>query len=333
MIQNGNFFIKNLKNVVFLGSLIKDEEFIKINKKLSLNSEIITSPDQAKLIDKNIKFKITKKFDKKIKNYIKSKYRIEETLFLSIASRWIFSKETIKFFKENLLNSHPTRLPIDAGSGGFSWQIMKGDKINNQLFHLIDENLDTGPIVFTENSLFPTSCDLPVDYYNYHLLELLKFYEKFVTKLKKREKFILKPQTDYLSSYNPRILTDLHGWIDWSLNAINLKRFVAAFDDPYKGASTYIGEKKVRIKKLRLHSGEISGHPFMSGLVLRNDKKWIVVSSNEDKHKFIIEQVLDKSGKNIVNDIKVGDRFHTSVSKLQKAKSTRVKFGPKGLKK
>ena len=37
------------------------------------------------------------------------------------------------------------------------------------------------------------------------------------------------------------------------MNAVNLKRFIAAFDDPYNGASTYLDKKKVRIKKLRIH--------------------------------------------------------------------------------
>ena len=73
MISNGNFYITNLKNVVFLGSLIKEKEFIQINKKLSISTEIITSPDQAKSLDKNLKFKVTEKIDEKIKNYLKKK--------------------------------------------------------------------------------------------------------------------------------------------------------------------------------------------------------------------------------------------------------------------
>ena len=250
-----------------------------------------------------------------------------------MASRWIFSKETIRFFKNNLINSHPTRLPFDAGSGGFSWQIMRGDKISNQLFNLVDDKLDTGPIIFNKKSLFPSYCNLPKDYYEYHLSKLIEFYQEFIKKLIKKENFKLKYQTDYLSSYNPRIVTDIHGWIDWDMEAINLERFVAAFDDPYSGASTYLGGKKVRIKKLRIHSGEIPSHPFMSGIVMRNDKNWIVVSTKEEKHKVIIEEVLNENGQNVVGDVQVGDRLHTSISYLDEAKGTRAKFNSKGLKK
>jgi len=69
MISNGNFLISNLKNVVFFGSLIKEKEFIEINKKLSISTEIITSPDQSSRMDKNLKYKVTEKIDKKLKNY------------------------------------------------------------------------------------------------------------------------------------------------------------------------------------------------------------------------------------------------------------------------
>ena len=333
MISNGNFIIRNLKNVVFLGSLIKEKEFIKINKKLSISTEIITSPDQSSSRDKNLNYKVTEKFDKEIKNYLKKKYNFDETLFLSMAARWIFSKETIKFFQNNLINSHPTRLPIDAGSGGFSWQIMRGDKISNQLFHLVNENIDTGAIIFSKKSLFPSNCNLPKDYYEYHLLKLLEFYEDFIKKLIEKKEFKLMYQTDYLSSYTPRLSTDIHGWIDWDMNAINLKRFVAAFDDPYNGASTYLGKKKVRIKKLRIHSGEIPSHPFSNGIVIRNDNNWIVVSTKEEQHKFVIEEVLNEKGQNVVGDVKVGERLNTPSTHLEKAKSIRSKFDSKGLKK
>ena len=57
MIKNNKFEFKKLKNVIFLGEDKCLSEFIKINKKLGLNTEIITSPAQAKKIDKSLKFK------------------------------------------------------------------------------------------------------------------------------------------------------------------------------------------------------------------------------------------------------------------------------------
>ena len=310
MIKNSEFFFKKLKNIVFLGNLENnDQKFIQINKKYSLNTEIITSPDQEKKSKKR-KYKIFNNLDKKFEKYILSKYNIDETLFISIASRWIVKNKQIKnFFKNNLINSHPTRLPIDAGSGGFSWQIMRGDRICNQLFHLVDKSLDTGPIIFNKKSIFPSYCKIPKDFYDYHFLEITSFYQEFINKLLDGKRFKLKTQSSYLSTYNPRLLTRLHGWIDWKLSATNLTRFISAFDDPYEGASTLLNNKEVKIKKIHLHGGEIPNHPFSSGIIVRNDKNWIVVSTIDENHKILIEEVINKNGKNIVSDCKIGDRF------------------------
>ena len=99
MISHGKFYIPNLKNVIFFGSLIKEKEFIEINKKLSVSTEIITSPDQSRSIDKNLKIIITEKIDKKIKNYLK-KNMILRRLFLY---RWhldgFFQKKQLDFLK------------------------------------------------------------------------------------------------------------------------------------------------------------------------------------------------------------------------------------------
>ena len=69
----------------------------------------------------------------------------------------------------------------------------------------------------------------------------------------------------------------------------------------------------------------------MSGLVSRHDKNWIVVSSG-DHNMFLIEKVIDKSGKNILKKVKVGDRFYTPNTKLEYSNSVRIKYSSKGMK-
>ena len=67
MIKNNNFFIENLKTVVFFGQSDTFSKLIEINKSLKLNTLIITSSDQSKMIDKKINYKIFDKLDNKFK--------------------------------------------------------------------------------------------------------------------------------------------------------------------------------------------------------------------------------------------------------------------------
>ena len=144
---------------------------------------------------------------------------------------------------------------------------------------------------------------------------LTSFLKKFIFGLKKKKKHTFIPQPDYIGRYNPRLLTKKDGWIDWSQSSEEIVNFINAFDDPYEGASTMIGMENVGLKKHNYTAARERIYPFMSGLVLRNDKNWIVVVTR-DNNCLIIEKVLDSKNKNIINKIRPGQRFFTLSQKL-----------------
>ena len=69
------------------------------------------------------------------------------------------------------------------------------------------------------------------------------------------------------------------------------------------------------MKKVQLHNGELGMHPFSSGMVVRNDKEWIVVNT-ADGSTLIIEDVLNTRGENIVSKIKSGSKFYVPTKYL-----------------
>ena len=98
MINKNKFFIENLNSVVFLGGTHIFPELIKINHSLKLNTSIITNSHQSKLIDKKIDYKIFDKLDDKFKKFINKNTKIKNTIFVSIAARYIFKKDMIENF-------------------------------------------------------------------------------------------------------------------------------------------------------------------------------------------------------------------------------------------
>ncbi len=329
MITEGKFQINRLETVVFLGAASNLEDLILANDRFGIVTHVLTSPAQEEEIQGIANYKSFGNLGDEFEKYISDNCDADQTLFVSLGARWIFKDRIINdVLKGNLVNFHGSRLPLDAGGGGFSWRIMRGDRIDSQLVHLVDEGIDTGPILFTKKSLFPRQCKIPADFESYHRNQFIAFYGEFIRKLKQGEMFTPKYQIDYLGRYNPRLATDINGWIDWGWSSLDLMRFIDAFDSPYLGASTYVNEKRVRLKQVHLHGGDGGNHPFMAGIVVRHDGDWIVVST-ADSNMLLIEEVIDEAGANVRNDIKVGDRFYTLVNCLEKAKSTRVKFGPK----
>ena len=98
MSQNDYFDLNNLKSIVFLGNLSNIEELVKINKKLRINTTIISGTDQSKQINPRLNHYIFNKLDNKLKNFIKKKFDPDTTLFISLGARYIFKKEHINEF-------------------------------------------------------------------------------------------------------------------------------------------------------------------------------------------------------------------------------------------
>ena len=330
MISKNSFFIKNIKDIIFIGFHEKFIELKKICNKNNINFSIITSSDQSKYL-KNFNHKVFNKVDKKFKIYVKKNYNIDKTLFVSLGSRLIFKEKDIKnFFKNNLINFHATRLPYDSGGASTSWKIMKNDRIDNQLVHLVDSGIDTGPILSSYNSVIPKEFQTPSEIDEFSRNNFLSFFKKFILKIKKSERLKLINQPKFLGNYNPRLSSIFNGWINWDTSSYNLLNFINAFEDPYGGAQTQINGKTVKLKKVQLHGGEVPGHPYMAGLIARHDKNWIIVNTI-DNNKLIIEKVLSSRNKNIISELRVGDRFITTPKNLIKSKK-RFKYSSKGLK-
>lgn len=332
--DNGFFEIGPLKHLVIVGAPFFAADIEELCSEQSVKLYFLTSSDQASALEKppeNMLVTDSLK-DAEVERFLDYKgAEPHEVLALSFGARWIIkAAEREKLFAGNLINAHGTRLPMDRGGGGFSWRIMRGDRIGNLLLHMIDDGVDTGPIVQTEEYIIPAHLRTPEEITADYRSRLRRFILGFLGEVIAGKKACpLKIQPEYLSAYYPRLLTNKHGFIDWSWPPHELERFILAFDDPYNGASSFWNEQRVHIKSAQLHVGEAGAHPYQSGLVIRNNGRWLVVAL-QGQYSLIIEQVLDESGANIIDRIKLGDRLYTPSSVLDDARAERVVIGPKG---
>lgn len=253
----------------------------------------------------------------------------KNTIGLSFGAAWIFKTNFINLFKGGLLNLHGSRLPLDRGGGGFSWRIMRGDNLGVTLIHQILPKIDSGNIVDSATYVFPENCKIPLDYYKISIGKYFSFLKKFFNKVGKRHEFEYTRQPEYLSMYWPRLYTDNHGYINWSNDVEEVERFISAFDDPYKGAISYIDNKKVRVKKVFSMKTDGVFHPFQSGLIYRIIDGGVMIAVNSGS--LLINEIINEEEKNIIPKLKVGDRLYTPQEKLEKALKYRAIYTPDGL--
>ena len=250
---------------------------------------------------------------------------------VSLGAAWIFKEPTINsLFKGRLFNLHGTRLPQNRGGGGFSWQVMMGTRFGFCQLHLIDGCVDTGDIVKTREFLYPAQCRIPKDYEGVYLEKNLDFIIDFIEEIRQKGVCVeTVKQSEYFSTYWPRLNTSLHGWIDWNTSLVDIERFVCAFDDPYEGAKSYLSDEIVFIKKVSVDYPDGNFHSFQSGIVYRKNENWLCVCV--DKGSLIIESIVNHRGENLLPKIKPGDRLYTPQHKLDE-RTKRVIYTPSGSK-
>lgn len=250
------------------------------------------------------------------------------SLAITLGAPWKITRNVIeKVFANKILNCHGTRLPTYRGGAAFSWNVLRGNRLGLCLLQRLNET-DTGDIVSYEEFVYPASCRVPLDYESYYAEKNYEFIRDFLSRIRKGPvAYSPTGQPEYLSSFFPRLSTRVNGWINWEWTLEDLERFICAFDEPYPGALTTYSDRAVRLKDVIAQRNDGRNHPYQSGLVYRNNGRWLMVCCGDGE--LIVHKVLDQRNKNIVGEIRAGERFVTPWKRLESAKDS-MHYTPAG---
>ena len=268
---NNNDLIKKLKigfmgtpsfAVPILNSLIKDNYHIEfvytqsgrpagrgLRKK---NSEIY---EVAKT--KNINIRVPEKLDHEEINFISNK---EIDIIIVAAYGLILPERILKIPKYGCLNVHASLLPKWRGAAPIQRSIMAGDKKTGISYMLMDEGLDTGPVILQKETEIGENDNFLKVHDSLSLIAsqtisetILKFIEG---------KLATKEQNDDIASYADKI--EKHETkIDWNLTAKEIRNLIYSLS-PLPGAWTITKEGK-RLKILSASIEEAKGEIAVLG--------------------------------------------------------------------
>jgi methionyl-tRNA formyltransferase len=255
----------------------------------------------------------------------------DNTLALSLNGTWIFRERIINAVNGKFINGHATRLPDFRGGGGFSWRILRGDTAGYVTWHIVTPGIDDGDILYMKEFRLPETCRTPGDFDTYTTAQMVESVPMILGKIDSEQSFDRAPQSPYFGSYWPRLHTETHGYIDWSWSATDIESFTCAFDDPFKGASTFWNGARIFLKNSQRILSEGRFHPFQQGIIYRRHSDCIYVAANDGA--ILVAGIFDEEGKSIMNDLQVGDRLYTPKDVLEEAMHTRVFYTSTSLKK
>lgn len=174
------------------------------------------------------------------------------------------------------LNIHDSLLPAYAGFSPLIWALINGESHVGVTAHLMDEQLDTGPII-AQQSIPVGPKDRTVDLF-YRTLDLIDpLVVRSLDVLERGEVPTIAQDPARASYFHKR--TERDSRIDWSWPAEAIERLIRAQSDPYPNAFTYFRGQRVRVLEASLSQKHYGGTP---GRVTVEDGRGIAVVAGPD---------------------------------------------------
>ena len=253
---------------------------------------------------------------------------------IGLGEAYTFDQSTIDLFNDKIFDLMTIRLPQFRGGAHFTWQILQNNRLGAWCLQEINTEMipgvyDSGRILKSTEFIIPKSARIPADFFKVYNLNAEYFFKSFLSNIKERKDFQLTNVQEGFSSYFPRLNTSIHGFINWNWDVNEIERFICAFDNPYKGASTYVDGVKVYLKGAQSTVENSTFHPFMAGIIYKISNNNVFVSVNGGS--LIVESISNESGEDCVKNIRVGMRLVTPVEFLERALSCNADYDGNGL--
>jgi methionyl-tRNA formyltransferase len=180
-----------------------------------------------------------------------AKIRTEEALSLFAAEEFdvavvvaygrILPATFLRAPRRGCVNVHFSLLPKYRGAAPVNWSIVRGESVSGVTTMLIDEGLDTGPVLLQRSTQIEEGETAP------HLLERLSHAgaELLGETLARLDEIEPRPQRDEDATLAPMLKRE-DGLIDWTLDAQDIERRVRGFQ-PWPNAHTFYKDRRLVI--------------------------------------------------------------------------------------
>ena len=174
----------------------------------------------------------------------------------------ILPEEFLRAPQRGCINVHFSLLPLYRGAAPANWAIVNGERETGVTTMFIEPTLDTGPILLQSKTQIGETETAP------ELMERLAEIGASLLgeTLARLSELTPRPQHDRDATFAPMLKKE-DGLIVWSTAAVEIERRVRGLD-PWPGSYTHIGEKLLKVHRVKIVSTDRTGEP---GEVVRAD--------------------------------------------------------------
>jgi methionyl-tRNA formyltransferase len=176
--------------------------------------------------------------------------------------------------KLGCINLHASILPSYRGAAPVNWAIINGEKTTGVTTAFMDEGMDTGPVLLTEE--VPIAGGETAEELGKRLSRIGAGLLVKTICLVEEKKIEPVPQDEGMATYAP-MLKKGDGRVDWNKGAEEIRNLVRGVY-PWPGAYTYWKGRLIKIHAGRALTGpEASGEGRSPGMVVETSKEGIKI--------------------------------------------------------
>ncbi len=194
----------------------------------------------------------------KDEEFIRQLSAYEADIIIVAAYGHIIPKAILEMPKYGCINVHASLLPKYRGAAPIQWAVVDGEEKSGVTIMQMNEGLDTGDTIAVSEVI------LDEDETGGSLFDKLSDEggRLLTDTLKKIEAGDIHPVPQPAESPTPyaRMIRKTDGLVDWSKSAVEIERLVRGMN-PWPSAFTYLGNKSLKLWKVRTDEAESGAEP------------------------------------------------------------------------
>ncbi|MFJ5469181.1 bifunctional UDP-4-amino-4-deoxy-L-arabinose formyltransferase/UDP-glucuronic acid oxidase ArnA [Pectobacterium carotovorum] len=203
-------------------------------------------------------------------------------VIFSFYYRTLLSDDILQLPSFGAFNLHGSLLPRYRGRAPVNWVLVNGETQTGVTLHKMVSRADAGDIV-AQSVVAIDDEDTALTLHGKCRTAAAALLAQQLPLIRSRE-ITLTPQDESRASYFGR-RTAADGLIDWHNSAREINNLIRAVTEPYPGAFTFLGERKVTIWRARVVKDKNGGEP---GAIISTSP--LVVSCGEDALEIVSGQ-------------------------------------------
>ncbi|KAA1186777.1 bifunctional UDP-4-amino-4-deoxy-L-arabinose formyltransferase/UDP-glucuronic acid oxidase ArnA [Photorhabdus heterorhabditis] len=240
---------------------------------------------------------------------------LKPDVIFSFYYRNMLSEDILSLASSGAFNLHGSLLPKYRGRAPINWAILNGETETGVTLHKMVLKPDAGDII-AQHKVAITETDTSLVLHGKIREAAEKLLDQVLPQIKAGT-YTSTPQDQSQATYFGR-RTAADGEIDWGKSATEINNLVRAVAEPYPGAFTFLGDRKITIWRAspldEVHTKQPGTVLSVDPLVIACGKGALEIISGQSESSLYVRGTRLVAEMSIVTDIRVGPKATSQIS-------------------